>query len=134
MGGASMTTTKTTSTARRGTFFCVRVCVCVRSRKREEEEEEDDGGDAGDATPHAMGARAHARRRRGCRRRASSRVEDAQRASEGWCDLNVYRIVRAVHGALARARARARGPIRARARGGWKTPIRGKTPKFGFFS
>ena len=78
-------------------------------------------------------ARAHARRR-GCRRRASSRVEDAQRASEGWCDLNVYRIVRAVHGALARARARARGPIRARARGGWKTPIRGKTPKFGFFS
>ena len=56
------------------------------------------------------------------------------RASEGWCDLNVYRIVRAVHGALARARARARGPIRARARGGWKTPIRGKTPKFGFFS
>jgi len=81
-----------------------------------------------------MGARAHARRRRGCRRRASSRVEDAQRASEGWCDLNVYRIVRAVHGALARARARARGPIRARARGGWKTPTRGKTPKFGFFS
>ena len=56
------------------------------------------------------------------------------RASRGWCDLNVYRIVRAVHGALARARARARGPIRARARGGWKTPTRGKTPKFGFFS
>ena len=126
-----MTTTKTTSTARRGTFFCVRVCVRVRSRKREEEEEEDDGGDAGDATPHAMGARAHARRRRGCRRRASSRVEDAQRASEGWCDLNVYRIVRAVHGALARARARARGPVRARV-GAGKPQHTGKPQSLGF--
>jgi len=104
----------------------------VRSRKREEEEEEDDGGDAGDATPHAMGARAHARRRRGCRRRASSRVEDAQRASEGWCDLNVYRIVRAVHGALARARARARGFVRARA-WGLENPNTRENPKVWVF-
>ena len=78
-----MTTTKTTSTARRGTFFCVRVCVCVRSRKREEEEEEDDGGDAGDATPHAMGARARMRvvvgvvvARRRASRTHSARVRD----------------------------------------------------------
>ena len=62
---------------------------------------------------------------------SSSRVEDAQRASEGWCDLNVYRIVRAVHGALARARARARGPVRARA-GAGKPQHTGKPQSLGF--
>ena len=73
------------------------------------------------------GARARARRRR-----ASSRVEEALERGGGWCDLNLYRVTRAVEGALARARTRARGATRSRA-WGLENPNSGKTPRMGGF-